>query len=852
MKKNKKIGAKASINQKDRRSSGLFTSLPTAIICTVMAMPLSVQAFASNDIQAVSIKEQSLDTAILQLARQAKATIFVPAELIRGKTSPAVTNAGNLEAALDTLLKNSNLTFQRKSDGAYVVMAKSEVNTLAYATAEDYEKNLTMYSGDQEVNDTVFEEVIVTATKRAQNLQDVPIAISAFSVDQIESLRSSNLRELSGFVPNLYMTPSTERNETTVTLRGLGEGVSRNSGQSVGIYVDGVYVSSATALNLAMMDVERVEVLKGPQGTLFGRDTLGGAINITTREPGNEVSGHIEAETGRFGQHKIQGGVDVPLMEDVLAMRISFQKEKDDGYIRNQYTGRKKGAENTGSARMQLFYSPTDSFSARLAYSHIKSDNRPNSGGEAVTGLYSDLTPYTTNLNGDERAEQDVDTLSLAMDYEFESGFTLTSVSGWSDVEDFYTIDSDFTPFPLIQEEYLGNTKEWSQEIRLTSPEYENYDYMIGAYYLKATNKLSDVYPEMGRNLLLFFEVPEDSIPTDVLDGQKRDYISKSLAFFIHGNYHATEKLTIFGGLRHTSDKKEVDYAFFGETLPLLLGTEPLEAKRDTDDNPLSWTVGARYTFNEDIMGYTSVATGYRSSTIKDYFVSQADLDAASGFFTKPEYVTNYEAGLKMTGFDKRLRTNVSVFYMDYNDIQVSIEQPPYTFIKTLTNAGEATVKGVELDLMAVVTDQFRVTTSFGYLKAVFDEFSPSPGVDYSGENVGGGPALTSSISADYSIFVGSGEVTLHTDYNYRGKTILGPGVESVGPYRDLRGYGVLNAWFGYESQTGWNIALWAKNILDSDDIVNIDNWNSGGPLETDSFMYERPRTYGLTVGYHF
>lgn len=697
-----------------------------------------------------------------------------------------------------------------------------------------------------------LEEIIVTATKRSKNLQEVPISISAFSGDQIESLRSSNLEDLSGFVPNLVIVPSTERNESEVTLRGFGKGVSRSSGQSVGLYVDGVYVSSATALNIAMMDVESVEVLKGPQGTLFGRDTIGGAISVTTRVPDNEFSGHVEAEIGNLGHYGIQGGVDLPIVDDVLAMRASFQKNVYDGYIRNEYNGWEKGSEDTASGRIQLFYTPADNFSARLVYTHIESDNRPNSTGEAVTGQYSDLTRYTVNVDSEERAEQDADALSLSMIYDFDSGFSFTSITAWSEVEDFYTADTDFTPMPYFQEDYLGNTKEWSQELRLTSPEYGKFSYIAGAYYLKAENNLDDVYPIMGEDLLLFYGVPKEYIPPDVLDGQKRDFASESLAFYIHGDYHATDKLTIFGGVRQTTDEKQVDYAFFGETLSLLLDTEPLEVERDTKDTPLTWTIGASYTFSKDVMGYTSVATGYRSSTFKDYFVSQDDLDADSGFFTEPEYATNYEVGLKLAAFENRLRTNVSVFYMDYTDIQASIAVPPMEFIRTLTNAASATVKGFEIDVIAAPIEQLLISASIGYVEGVYDDFLPSPGVDYSGEDIGGAPAWTSSITADYDFNTDRGEVIFHLDYNYRSELIVGPNFDSVGVFRELSGYGLLGAWVGYEDNAGWNVRLWAKNILESDDVVNIDNWNSGGPLETDTFIYEKPRTYGVTAGYRF
>ncbi len=697
-----------------------------------------------------------------------------------------------------------------------------------------------------------MEEVVVTATKREASLQDVPISVTAFSETQLEAYRPSNLEDLGGYVPNMYMPPSGERNVSTITLRGLGAGISRTSGKSVGVYIDGVYIGGNTLQNIEMADVQRIEVLKGPQGTLFGRDTIGGAINITTRKPGNELTGHVETQIGRFDRAKLKASVDVPVVSDVMALRFSGLINKTGGYINNESTGKKLGKENLKTATIQAYYTPVDSLNIRLSYTHLKRDDNPNSAGESSTNLFSDQIPYLVNVNDPEFSQQESDSLSLSADYELSSGYRISSVTGWSAVDDFYAQDTDWTPLPIIAKEYIGEEKEWSQEIRLTSPEGERMDYLVGLYYFTGDYKLQDVFPTLSSNFLSAIGVPAAFHPTfDILDGQRRDIEVESLAIFTHLNYHLTDKLTIFGGLRYTADEKSTDYSMFGETFQVV-GFSKIDVKADTKDEPLSWSIGGRYSFSDDVMAYASVARGFRSSSIKDYFVSGSDLQGG-GFFTEPEFLTNYELGIKADVLDQKLRANMAVFYMDYTDIQVAISQPPNLFVRRFVNAAKAKVKGVELDLLAEITDNLHITATAGYLTSKYEKFKPDPLTDFKGFAVANSPEWTASLAADYSYPLSSGgSVSMHVDYRHAtdpaGKSIPGSGT-AVG------GYGVANAWFGYQpASESWKVTLWVENLLDIDDSANSTLWNSGfGPfLEHETITYERPRTYGLTLRYNF
>jgi len=250
-------------------------------------------------------------------------------------------------------------------------------------------------------NGTYNDEIIVTATKRAQNVQDVPISLSVFGDRDIEDLRAESLSDISQYVPNMYLPPAGEAGQNNITIRGIGGGINRSSGRAVGVYIDGVYVSADTALNVATLDVERVEILRGPQGTLFGRNTIGGAINITTRPAalsGNGVTGRMLFEYGNFDHKKILASATLPLIKDRLSLRLSGLKTDTDGYITNLSGGQKLGSENHSSFRTQLNFAPTDTLSARFSYDIQRRNDHPNAQGEPITNIGSDQIPYTVNF----------------------------------------------------------------------------------------------------------------------------------------------------------------------------------------------------------------------------------------------------------------------------------------------------------------------------------------------------------------------------------------------------------------------------------------------------------------------
>jgi len=445
---------------------------------------------------------------------------------------------------------------------------------------------------DKPAKDDRLDQIIVTAMRRAENLQSVPISISAFSAAQLEAYQAPALEDLSDHVANMWMPASTEAGQSFITMRGINAGITRSSGRSVGVYIDGVFVSADTAMNIALFDVARVEVLKGPQGTLFGRDTIGGAINIATRKPAPLPEGKVQVEAGSYGLRQILASASTPLVKDVLFLRLAAMKRNKGGYIKNAFTGRKAGAEDHFFYNAQLYYTPNARLDARLVFSAQKIDDRPNALGEAVTNIGSDTIPYTISLDQDEFQKQTVKRASLNANYEFASGHTLSWTSGWSHVNDFYIQDGDRLPQSITVAQFDGGAREVSQEVRLTSPSSDRFDYLFGLYFLDARRDFNPTFPVMGSAFLeQVLGIPPQFHPADTLDGQQVRTNTTSKAAFTHANFHLTDTLTAYGGLRFTNDHKRVDYRSFGEVFGVF-GLLPLQAKSQVRNHPLSW-VGA-------------------------------------------------------------------------------------------------------------------------------------------------------------------------------------------------------------------------------------------------------------------
>ncbi len=697
-----------------------------------------------------------------------------------------------------------------------------------------------------------LDEIIVTANKRAENVQDVPISISNFSTQELEALQANTLSLLGGHVSNLWIPPATEAGQSFITLRGIGQGIAKSSGRGVGVYLDGMYISADTMMDAALFDAARVEVLKGPQGTLFGRDTIGGAILITSVIPGDAFSARAHVELGNLGHVRVTGAADIPLRKDKAVLRVSATNWRRDGYILNTHTGRFVDNRNRRAALAQLYLTPKDRLSVRLLAGYGWRDEWANSMGESISNIGSDQIPYTINLDTEEQQTQTSNRLGAHVSYQWDNGFSLDWISSLARVDDFYIQDGDRLPDAITVARFTNEVRERSTEIRLSLPEMKRITAMVGFFAQGEDKAYSPTFPLMGEVFLdRVFHIPPANQPTDELDGQLVQIDTQNLGLFAHGTVQLNDTWKVFGGARISQVRKQLDYQIFGETFALF-GLGALREVTEIKNTPVSWQMGLQRKLGEDAQGYVKISRGFRSSSVKDDFISQADISANAGFFTRPEFVTNYEGGIKSMWFDRTVRANLSAFYMEYSDIQVSISQPPFLFLKSLTNAAKAHVSGFEAEAEAQINSHLHLRASLGHVLSRYDVFQPSPGVDYAGLSFGNAPTWSFSLAADFEHGLRQwGDLAWHLDVTSN----IAPNNTVPGETAFVGDHEVLNGWLSFTPDQGnWQVRLWAKNLLDIQKPVAAKFWGAGlGPLiENHTNRYQEPRTFGLTFKTNF
>lgn len=690
------------------------------------------------------------------------------------------------------------------------------------------------------------DEIVVTATRRVEALKDVPMSVTAIGAMRLQDNQITSLSGLQGFAPNLWVPPSTEAGQTYFTIRGIGPGIARSSGRGVGVYLDGFAISADTAMDAGLLDVGQVEVLRGPQGTLFGRNTIGGAVRIKTRPVGDQPSASSMLELGNFSDRKLRVSADIPL-SDRFAVRLSGQAWTRDGHIHNATTGADVDNRNRYAVMGQARWKVTPDTQVNLLALHDARDELPNTMGEAVSGLNSDQTPDTINWDQEEKQQLTETRLGLKVDHDFANGDNLQILTGWGRVQSHYIQDSDRLPQSITVNAFDDETEEFSAEARYLHEFAQGSDLLLGAYALRVERDFAPTFPVMGRAFLedVFF-LPPAQVPTDQLDGQNISTKTMSLALYAHTNVRLNENWSLFGGVRATHEEMQLDYHIFGEVFTLF-GLPELRVQTNVESTPLSWTFGAKRKLGDNAQAYATISRGFRSPSVKDDFVGQADLDAATGFFTKPEFVTSYEAGLKGDWWQGRLQTQISAYYMHYSDIQVSVSRPPFTFLRELTNAASAHVQGAEMEAQLRPLDGLVLYGSLGLTHSEYDEFTPSPGVDYAGLGFGNAPAITFAVSADYGVDVGQGRLNLHLDRT----AFIAPTHAVPMDTRFVGDHAIWNGLVRFTPQdSAWQIELWGKNLMDNREPVAAMLWGAGlGPLiENETYRYQFPRTFGVRM----
>lgn len=766
-----------------------------------------------------------------------------------------------------------------------------------------------------------LEEVVVTAQKRSENLQDVPIAITAFTNEAMKIKGMTNIAQLGDFTPNVEIDVTSSFSGSTQVLtayiRGIGQNdFAFNLDPGVGVYVDGVYYARTIGAVLDLLDLERVEVLKGPQGTLFGRNTIGGAINVITRRPEEEFGFQGEVTVGEYNRMDVRGAIDIPLIEDVLLSQISFSSKNRDGYhdyknwtqdgifrsatdslVRPQDTRYDEaGGENTDNVRAKLEWRASDTAQVTFQGDFTNVDEQttpsqllsvlPNDGGalfELYNGCISappgvvappcdtptanegailaavniDDDPFNDRPIFDNRYVVDgakdfsystgagyskAETWGLAttIDWEMSEAIYLKSITSYRNLDSAFGMDVEGTPVAMGNHAFTMNQKQWSQEFQLNGIAFdEKMDWVLGGYFFHEEGDLTD-FVHFAEGLL------------QILGPNEFD--TDAYAVFTHINYALTERIGLTGGIRFTQEEKEFtggqrDLNGLAAQLgfPLVLHPDPTDTtlyfpteKNDASFNNTSIHLGAEYTFDEAGMIYASFSQGYKSGG----WTTRATVPILEAPAFDEETADTYELGYKGQFLEDTLQTNIALFFTDYQDLQVTVQDgvSPVT-----ENAADSEIKGFEAELTAILSDSFSVNATVGYIDAEYTDLEPGATLqeDFLFVNT---PEWSWSLSADYYLSLNSGASMLfHADYAYKDE-MANEGENQ--PLLISDEAHLFNAVAAYTSDDEkWKVSLGVRNLTDERYLVAGQNQPGIGYV---AGTYNRPREWYLTMGFNY
>jgi len=694
------------------------------------------------------------------------------------------------------------------------------------------------------------EEITVTAQKREQRLADVPIAITALDGDALEAARIEKVEEVESSTPNLhFQTIGVSRPQ--VHLRGVGTGAfDAGSDPSVAVFVDEIYLSRFGAMQFDLFDLERIEILKGPQGALFGRNTAGGAINLVTRRPSEAFTGRVEASAGNLSAGSLRGLVNGALSDTVFA-RVSAAAKRRDGYSENLTTGDDENDEDSLGARFQLGLQPSDRTSL-LVSGDWGRDRLAMWANESITPLTFLLFPPLAPLfpaTPDRFSEtytrsgyQDRDQLGfhLRLDHETGAG-TLTSLTSYRDNELDELQDLDSTLADAVDRQAVEDARTFTQEIRLASSSGGRVDWLVGAYYLhEDVDRFDDARLGVHSVLAVVFNGGRAFAPT-----WNDSFETDAYAGFGQVGIGLTDRLHLSLGGRYGEDEKSLDRRTdnTGVVSPILL--QSFAARSDDSWSSFDPQASLDYRIGDRTMAYVSYREGFKSGGFQ-YLSATA---AASSITFDPEEVALFEGGIKTRSARGRVALDAALFTTEYEDLQflaATGETSGGGFIVAITNAAQATAEGVELDLSLRPTSGLELGFGLGLLDATFDEYVDGNGNDQSGNTLVRSPETSGHALAQYSFPLGAsaGALTLRAMWSYKDKIYFDPdNTERLAQ----PSYELVDASVAYETVDGrWRVSAWGKNLADEE------YWKNVIPLSSSLVGVATigvPRTYGVTVG---
>jgi len=746
----------------------------------------------------------------------------------------------------------------------------------------------------------MLEEVVVTATKRAVGMQDVPISLSVMSGDAITNLGLRDMEDVSLYMPNVTVAQAAGASQ--IFIRGVGSGNNFGFEQSVGTFIDGVYFGRDRNARAAFLDVERVEVLKGPQSTLFGKNTVGGAINITTVRPSEEFEGFVQASyVDEFDGFGLMGGVSGPLSDSVRG-RLVAKVYEDQGFMNNSSPGGNDGPQRDDKViRGSLEWDAGENLTVFLKAEHGEFDvvgrnykittstptstflyglgDDPNFGDslgfnhkQSVSGL-----PGRADFDNNES-----DIFQVDLDYQMGE-HTLRSITAYTEYQFSNCVDADYSSLDFLDRCRDEKHEQFTQEFLLTSPSGGTFEYLAGVFYQDATLQSdastmlnwSAIPPVEAAILQLVGGLPAGAINSEFLNDFGQDTTTWSA--FAELTFNISDSFRTIVGVRYSDDTKDARKTQIttspgtGVSNPFLAAVNgrgglgfALEYDYAEDRKEEHWTgnINLQYDFNSDVMTYLNLSNGYKAG---GYDADNA-MDRSREF--EDETVTSLELGIKAELWDNRARINTAVFLSEFNDLQVSgFESAGFV----VGNAAESEVQGIEMDFVVAATDKLTFNGAWAYLDATYKAydnaactvFQQTDGScaanggfqDLSGATLQFAPEWAGNLGVNYVTAIADG-------INFRGRLdALYSDDVSIAPDGDpnviQEAYWKFNAIMAIESQDAdWSLALVGKNLTDETTF----NWGNDATLSGLGFGFElayfhiieAPRTLELQLRLNF
>lgn len=746
-----------------------------------------------------------------------------------------------------------------------------------------------------------IEEITVTARRRSESVQDVPLPVSTLDGDRLDESAAFNVGRLQSLQPSLQFYSSNPRN-TAVNLRGFGAPFGlTNDGieQGVGLYVDQVYYSRIAASTFDFLDVEQVEVLRGPQGTLYGKNTTAGALNITSRAPSFEPETRVDVSGGSLGYAQLRGSWSAPVIEDRVAVRLAASLTRRDGIYENVSNGREVNETDNIGVRGQVLWVATDNLDLTLAADFSRQDP------ECCALVYADAAPTLRALNRQYRAlanasgyvepssdafdrklradtelsaKQEFGGASLRAEWDLGFG-DLTSVTAWRKWDWYPSNDRDFTGLPITTiSANPSKQRQCTQEFRIASSVSDTFDYVVGVFGFHQTIKSTGIQ-EQGSSATLWLLGPTQNAATpSLLTGLRQDtdisYTNDSVAVFGQVGWSVTDTVKLQGGLRYNYDRKEADYDAVASGGLATTNANLIRLKNsilqsqsylaDFDDQNISGDINLSWRPLDEVMVYALYAQTFKSGGVNlSGIPARADgspaLETAS---VDPEKVRHYEVGVKSDWLEGRLVANVSAFRTDVEDYQTTVISGAVGVLRGyLANAEEVRSQGFEFEVQALPIESLRLNLGIAYTDATYRDFVSAPPpvelsggavsfVDISGERLPGVSKWAITAGGEYAKRLGreaAGEFFVGGDVYYRSKWSSNP---SPSDYMWVDGHTLVNLRGGYRADAGWTVTVWGRNIADEEyfDFLSAQSGSTGMIAGQPG----EPRTYGVTYAIAF